>query len=351
MSQGLQAVNVWPLAFNLPGEGFQSIAKPYVQPFGAVGSLAFVLGTITIATGIAAAPWLLPRVAAAPGVYESRKALGWATVFFGIVLLTVSAFAVFLRDYALDAVMSDRVGPLPDWLAGLASAGFAQYDPAASQLSFAALRFDRDGVFFALPLAAGLPQSFVYLGYAGAIAASLTAAGATLISLASILSEDVVQGMSWEPASDGNRVWLTRGFVPLTAVSGVLLTLLAPTDPLRLVLWALSLTGASLFPVLALSIWWKRMTPLGAISGLVAGFVVAALAIFASEAQVIGIPSVISGILGLPAAVAATLIVSSLLPETSRHLLEVIRDIRVPGGQIIYDREMQRLQLRKHTRN
>lgn len=350
VNQGLQVVSVWPLAFSLPGEGFQAIAKPYVQPFGAVGSLGFVLGTFVVATGIAAAPWLLPRVAGAPGVYESRKALGWATVFFGVLLLTVTAFAVFVRSYALDAVMSERVGPLPGWLASLASFGFVQYDPNASQISFDAIRFDRDGVIFALPLAAGLPHAFVYLGFAGAIAASLIAAGATVISLASILSEDVVQGLSWEPSADLHRIFLTRAFVPLGALAGVLLATVAPTDPLRLLMWALSLTGASLFPVLALSVWWKRMTPLGAIAGLISGFTIAALAIFASESRLIGLPSVIAGILGLPVATAVTLAVSSFFPETSRHILEVVRDIRVPGGQIIYDREMQRLQLRKHAK-
>lgn len=350
VSQGLQVVSVWPLAFQLPGEGLQAITKPYVQPFGTVGPLGFVLGALVVATGIAAAPWLLPRVAGAPSVYESRKALGWATVFFGVLFLTVAAFAVFLRSYALDAVMNERIGPLPAWLQSLAGMGFLQFDPNATQVTFDTIRFDRDAIIFALPLAAGLPNAFVYLGFAGAIGASLIAAGATVVSLASILSEDVVQGLSWEPSADLNRIFVTRAFVPLGAMAGALLATVAPTDPLRLLLWALSLTGASLFPVMALSVWWKRMTPFGAIAGLIVGFGAGALAIFASEAQLIGLPSVIAGILGLPAATAVTLAVSSFFPETSRHILEVVRDIRVPGGQIIYDREMQRLQLRKHTR-
>lgn len=353
VAQGLPVISTWPLAFALPAEGFQAISKPYVQPFGSVGSVSFVIGGIVVALGIAAAPWLLPRVAGAPGVYESRKALGWATVFFGVTMLTISALAVFLREYALDAVLNARAGALPTWLSSLVAAGFAQVDTATASapLSFNAMRFDRDGVLFALPLAVGLPATFVYLTYAGAIAASMIAAGATVISLASILSEDVVQGLSWEPSSDASRIWITRCFVPLAGLSGALLAIVAPTDPLRLLFWALALTGASLFPVLALSIWWKRMTPFGANAGMVSGFAVAALAIFASEAQLLGLPSLISGILGLPVAAAVVLGVSAALPETTRHILEVVRDIRVPGGQIIYDREMQRLQLRKHTRS
>ena len=136
VAQGLQLVRVSPFAFDLPGEGFQALTKPYTQPFGAVGPLGFATGVIMIACGIASAPWLLPRVAAAPGVYEARKSLGWATVFFGFTLLTVSSVAVFMRDFVLDVVMNERVGPLPQWLFDAAKQGFAQFDPKATRLTF-----------------------------------------------------------------------------------------------------------------------------------------------------------------------------------------------------------------------
>ncbi|HPG88156.1 MAG TPA: sodium:solute symporter [Hyphomicrobium sp.] len=350
VAQGLQLIQVSPFAFELPHDGFQTITKPYTQPFGAIGPLGFASGVIMIACGIAAAPWLLPRVAAAPGVYEARKSLGWATVFFGFAILTVSSVAVFMRDFVLDSVMADRVGPLPQWLYTAAAQGFVQFDQALSRLTFSALQFERDSVLFALPIAADLPQAFVYLLMAGGIAASLIAAGATTVSLAAILGEDVVQGLSWEPASSENRVWISRVFVAIAACCGGIITLLAPTDPLRLVLWALSLTAASLFPIMVLSIWWKRLTSQGALLGMVSGFGVAAFAIFASEAELLVIPSVISGSFGMPIAAGVALAISALRPEANRHDLEVVRDIRVPGGQIIYDREMQRLQLQKHAR-
>ncbi len=349
LAQGLSLVQVSPLAFDLPGQGFAAIAKPYTQPFGAIGPVGFVAGIIMIACGIASAPWLLPRVAAAPGVYEARKSLGWATVFYGFVLLTVSSVAVFMRDFTLDLVMADRVGRLPDWLFEAARQGFVAFDQTATRLSFETLRFDRDSVLFTLPLAAGLPQAFVYLLMAGGVAAALVCASATAVSLAAILGEDIVHGLSWEPASNANRVWIVRVLVIFSACGGGLLTLLAPIDPLRLTLWALSLTASSLFPVMILSIWWKRLTPTGAITGLILGFSAAAYAIFASEAGNLAIPSAIAGIVGLPVAFLVALSLSALRPEASRHSLEIVRDIRVPGGQIIYDREMQRLQLKKQT--
>jgi cation/acetate symporter len=349
-SEGLQLINLWPLAFELPGEGFATLVKPYTQPFGSVGILGFALGTIVIASGIATAPWLLPRVAASPSVYEARKALGWATVFSGLALLTVSSVAIFMRDFALDAVMSERLGPLPKWLYDAAAAHLVSFDQTAARLGFNGLKFDRDGVLFALPIATGLPQAFEYLLLAGALAAALVAASATVVSLSSVLGEDVVQGMSWEPVAPHARVWITRSFVAVVAVCGAALAMIAPTDPLRLVLWALSITGASLFSVMILSIWWKRLTATGAIAGIVAGFVTAALAILLSEVGATGVSSLIAGCVGLPVSLAVALSLSIMRPGTSRHALEIVRDIRVPGGEIIYDREMQRQQLRKHAR-
>ena len=350
VSAGLQLVGVWPFAFELPGEGFAALTKPFSQPFGAVGPLAFLMGIFAIATGIASAPWLLPRVAASPSVYEARKSLSWATVFSGLALLTLSSIAIFMRDFVLDTVMSERIGPLPKWLFDAASAHLVTFDPAATQLGFAGLKFDRDGVLFALPIATALPQAFLGLLVAGALAAALVTAGATTVSLASVLGEDVIQGMSWEPASPQARVWMTRAFVLIAAVCGAVLTIMAPTDPLRLVLWALSITGASLFPILVLSVWWKRLTVAGAILGVVIGFCASAMAILLSEVGALGTPSPIAGILGLPFSLVVASGVSLLRPGASRHALEVVRDIRVPGGEIIYDREMQRLHLRKHSR-
>lgn len=349
---GLQMVYTSAFGFDLPREGLAVLTKPYTMPFGSVGAGAFILAVVTIATGIAAAPWLLPRTAATPSVYAARKSIGWATVLFGVILLTVSSMAVFMRDYVLDAVMAGFVGGLPGWLDELVALGYARAPAAgADPLSYAGLAFDRDSVLFSVSIAAGLPRSYVFLLQAGALGAALVAISATTMALAAILSEDVTHGTSWEPRPPASRVWITRLFICVAAAAGAVLTLVAPTDPLQLVLWALSLTSASLFPLLVLSIWWKRLTRAGAAAALIGGFVVAALAIFLAGAGILGLPSAIAGILGMPAGAALAMVVSSLFPDASRHDLEIVRDIRVPGGEIIYDREMRRLLIKKQTRD
>jgi cation/acetate symporter len=101
---------------------------------------------------------------------------------------------------------------------------------------------------------------------------------------------------------------------------------------------------------MVLSIWWKRLTVSGAIVGLISGFAMSAFAIMTGEIGSLLTPSPIAGILGLPVSLAVAVGISLMWPQANRHTLEVVRDIRVPGGEVIYDREMQRLQLRKHAR-
>jgi cation/acetate symporter len=76
----------------------------------------------------------------------------------------------------------------------------------------------------------------------------------------------------------------------------------------------------------------------------------AAFAIMTGEMGSLSTLGPIAGILGLPVSFAVAIGFSLLRPQANRHTLEVVRDIRVPGGEVIYDREMQRLQLRKHAR-
>ena len=156
-----------PFAFDL-AEGFQTIAKRYTAPFGAMGPGGFVVATLTLMGGVAAAPWLLPRVATAPGVYEARKSLGWATFIFGVVMLTVSAVAVFMRDAVMDVVLAGGDGAVaPPWLEQLIQLGFVEVDTRSARLAMTSVAVKRDAVLFSLPIAIGMPAVFFYLMLAG----------------------------------------------------------------------------------------------------------------------------------------------------------------------------------------
>lgn len=345
-AQGLPLTSAPSFAFLLPGEGFAPIAKRFTAPFGSIGPSAFVVATLTVLAGVAASPWLLPRVTLTPGVYETRKSLGWATVFFGLVMLTAASVAVFMRDFVMDVVKNKDAAVLPHWMQQLVDLGFMRVRDATTPLTFTSFEFSRDTVLLSLPIAAGLPDVFVYFVAAGVVAAALVAASAATVALGEILAEDALNGLSWEPLPRRARVLVGRVCIAGVAVLGGAIAMLAPTDSVRLLLWSLALTGSTLFPVLVLSIWWKRMNAFGAIAGLGCGFAVAVLTILAGEAGVIGLDGALAGILGLPAGALGALLASSATPGPTRSMLELVHEIRVPGGEVIYDREMRLLRLK-----
>jgi len=108
-----------------------------------------------------------------------------------------------------------------------------------------------------------------------------------------------------------------------------------------------TITGATAFPVLVLSIWWKRLNEFGALAGMISGFVISTGAIIAGEAGLFSTAGTVAAAVALPVGTIAALLVSVMTPAPSRHALELVRDIRVPGGEILYDREMQRLRLKQ----
>ncbi len=345
--QGLPIILPPTLAFDLPGADLMPIMKRFADAFGAVGATAFVMSTLSMLAGVASAPWLLPRLAAAPGVYEARKSLGWATFLFGIAMLTSASVAVFMRDYLMDLVTTPGPAIVPPWLAQLVQNGIASITETGTQFQVSSISFARDGILFGLPIAAQLPPMLLDLTLAGVFAAGLLTASAAATAFGHILSEDVAFGMTWEPPHGSTRLHAGRAGIALAAGLGILGAGFLPADPLRLVLWALALGGSALFPVLVLSIWWKRMNAYGAMAGFLTGYLVAGSAILAGQSNMLGVDSALASVLGLPASVIAAMAVTLVTPPPGRHVLQLVRDIRVPGGEILYDREMRIQRLKK----
>ena len=333
------------MGFGLVDQGFQSIAKRFSEPFGHVGPLAYVLSVLTVFAGISASPWLLPRVATTPGVYESRKSLGWATFFFSAIMLTLATIAVFARHGLLE-LAGINMNEAPAWLGNLLSHGLAQVQAEGGKLSLTGIGIDRDSVITSLPVIYDLPITFAYLACVGIIAVVYATAAAIIVALSNIVSEDIVNGLSWDAPPVKTRILTTRATMAIVASVAGFIAVVAPGDPLKLMLWALVLNGASAFPVLVASIWWKRINVYGAFAGLFTGFAIAVLTIVSSESGVTSFSGVLSGLIALPASTLALVTVSFATIRPGHHALELVRDIRVPGGEILYDREM-RISLRK----
>ncbi|MBU2531281.1 MAG: sodium:solute symporter, partial [Alphaproteobacteria bacterium] len=175
--------------FVLAGQEPQASMTRLASPFTSMGWVSFIASVLTVMMGIAAAPWLLPRCTTTLGVYEARKSLGWAIFFAGIVILTLSSIAIFLRAIVMSELAGRSVDQLPAWFMELQAMGLAKVAGSPNDLSMSNLLFSRDGILFAIPRALDFPDAMMYLVLAGAIAAALAAAATTAFSLAAILAE------------------------------------------------------------------------------------------------------------------------------------------------------------------
>jgi len=61
------------------------------------------------------------------------------------------------------------------------------------------------------------------------------------------------------------------------------------------------------------------------------------------------LPSALAGALGLPCAMLVTIVGSLLAPAAGLNVLEQLREMRMPGGETVYDREMRLLRLKNRS--
>jgi cation/acetate symporter len=175
---------------------------------------------------------------------------------------------------------------------------------------------ETDSVVLALPEAAwpGLPGELLgALVAAGAFAAFMSTASGLMVSVAGTISFDL-----WRRGHAD--VTVRRRRFRIAALSGVVvpvaLALVARgLDISVLVGWAFALAASTFCPLLLLGIWWRRLTALGAATGLIAGAVTATGLIFTGLAIENGHPTVDAlltqpAVLSVPVAFAAMVLVS-----------------------------------------
>jgi cation/acetate symporter len=334
------------LTLEIPGAGLQAITGRFGTVFGSIGPLAFVLATLSVVVGIAGSPALLTRTMSAPTVFECRKAIAWAVVLVGLLVMTLSAVAVFERHILMTAVAGQPAAKPPASVVALVELGLAAIDPRHTRLQAGSLLVDRDATLVAMPLLLGLPAMVTSLVAAGILAAALAAAAASLSQIGLILGEDVINAPDSWRSSDLHRLTTCRLAIGAAAGCAGLVAGTTEGNPLLLMLLALSFSGSALFPVLLLSIWWKRLNAYGAIAGISLGFVVALTMVGSAEIAGIGLSPLLAPAIAAPLAIAVAMLVSHLTGVPDRHILELVRDLRVPGGETLYDREVRQARQR-----
>lgn len=327
----------------LPGLAPVNITKPYNQPFGAIGQISFVLLLLSVALGTASMPTALNRAGTSVTVFEARKSMVWAMVIIGTVVLMLPAIAVFARYFIFTTFANIPTANAPQWLERLADYGFVFYDTNDAQLSAVTLKSARDSILFTLPAAADLPKVLIYLTGTGIFAASLAALSSHLLTLANMTGEDIALGFFKHKFHIQYRVLTSRLALLVIGFAAAYVAMGISTDPLLLMLWALTICASTVFPALFVSIWWKRVTKWGVAFGMAVGLGIALFYIYATHflgmPKLFGIHSTIAFTIALPASVATMIIVSLSTPAPADNVLNIVRDIRIPGGETFHDRE------------
>jgi cation/acetate symporter len=329
----------------LPGVQPRPAVKPFLQPFGAQGPVAFVTLFLSLALGIAALPTLLARSGVTATVAEQRRATAWGVLFVAAFAMTVPAMAAFAKFAIFREIAEAKASALPAWITALADMQLARASDGNGDGAIGAAEFliGRDGIALALPSAAGLPYVLTALMATAALAIALAASASHLFTLAASLAEDLYRTFDRRQALP--RIVAAWAAIAATALAAAVFLVIADVDPLKASVMGLAFAGSSFFPALLLAIWWPRCTKWGAMAAMVTGFaVMAGDAIFGGALGIFGaqLSAPLASLIGVVLALIAGIAASYLQAAPSRAEADYRLAMRNPDGESIYDRAQAR---------
>ncbi|MBU6494191.1 MAG: cation acetate symporter [Burkholderiales bacterium] len=326
----------------------QSMTVPFAATDAAARAakrLNFLLLMLCLMVGTASLPHILTRYNTTTGVAAARSSVGW-TLFF-VVLLYISApvLAVLLKYDVLTHLVGQRYDNLPAWVSQWQKVMPAQLEISDvyrdGVVQWGEIWMHPDMLVLAAPEIAGLPYVISGLIAAGALAAVLSTADGLLLTIANALSHDVYFHMLDRQASAQKRVTASKLLVLCVALFAAYVTSLQLGNILFLVGAAFSLAASSLFPVLVLGVFWRRVTRAGAIAGMLAGlgvcvyYIVATYPFFTrltgfTGVRWFGVDPISAGTFGIPAGFAAAILVSLLSPRPDQRTRQLVNYLREP---------------------
>jgi cation/acetate symporter len=257
--------------------------------------------TMALMVGTAGLPHVIVRFFTVPRVRDARISAGYALLFIAILYTTAPAVGAMARLNLINTVQPGPVGAAdgnleyaarPDWMTTWQETGLVAFtdrnDDGRIQFyndanpAFAAtadsygwrgneLTVDRDIMVLANPEIAGLPDWVIALVAAGGIAAALSTAAGLLLVISAAVSHDLVKGVFVPAISEKNELLTGR----VAAAFAILVAGYLGFDPpgwvAQVVAFAFGLAAASLFPVILLGIFFKRINKQGAIAGMLTG--------------------------------------------------------------------------------
>lgn len=324
---------------------------PHAQPFPAadreqsdIKRNNFLALVFCMMLGTAALPHILMRSYTTPSVHETRVSVFWALFFILLIYLTIPALAVLVKYDIYSALVGTQYTNLPTWVSYWANVD--KLSPLISIVDvnrdgivqLAEISIDADVLVLATPEIAGLPYVISGLVAAGGLAAALSTADGLLLAISNALSHDIYYKVVDPSASTQKRVTISKLLLLAVAFIAAYAASQKPADILSLVGVAFSLAASTLFPPLVLGVFWQRANYQGALAGMLAGFGVCLYYMLHTSTMLGGTPDgqwlhiapISAGIFGVPAGLAAAIVVSWLTPAPGRRSTGLVEHIRAP---------------------
>ncbi|SCY58760.1 sodium:solute symporter family protein [Paracoccus tibetensis] len=353
-------------------------------------TLDMVLFTLALMIGTAGLPHVIIRFFTVPKVSDARKSAGWALVFIALLYTVAPAVGSMARfnltatmwpgaetgeTFSAEPITLEAIETSPDlewmrrWqLTGLLNwedkngDGFIQYynEANAANAPVAAIveeqglvgneltTVNNDIMVLANPEIANLPGWVIAIVAAGGLAAALSTAAGLLLAISGAVSHDLIKGTLMPNISERGELNAARISMAVSILVATLLGLNPPGFAAQTVALAFGLAASSIFPVLMMGIFSKRVTKEGAIAGMIAGMLTTILYIFTykgwffiagtnmlpdtPDAWMFGISPASFGTIGAVINFAVAFIVSRMTQKPPVHVQELVESIRVPRG-------------------
>ncbi|MDM9651392.1 sodium:solute symporter family protein [Pseudomonas wenzhouensis] len=270
--------------------------------------LNMVLFTLSLMIGTAGLPHVIIRFFTVPKVADARWSAGWTLIFIALLYLTAPAVASMARLNLITTIYPEGASApalsyeeRPEWVKTWEQTGLItwedkngdgriqMYNDAAPAFTATAqergwngneLTVNNDILVLANPEIANLPGWVIGLIAAGAIAAALSTAAGLLLAISSAISHDLIKTLINPKISEKNEMMAARLSMAAAILLATYLGLNPPGFAAQVVALAFGIAAATLFPVLMMGIFSKRMNDKGAICGMIAGLVITLLYIF-----------------------------------------------------------------------
>ena len=332
--------------------------------------------TAALMVGTAGLPHVIVRFFTVPSFSAARKSAGYALIFIALLYTTAPAVSAFARMNLIDSIQDKPYSDSPLWFKNWESIGLIAWkdknqDGLIGYSSGNALigvkpiyadnkgiygerkvknkpnlenenevYIDRDIIVLANPEIAKLPFWIVALVAAGGVAAALSTAAGLLIAISSSISHDLLKKTFMPSISERKELLYSRIATAFAIAVAGLFGIYPPAFVAQVVAFAFGLAASTLFPVLVLGIFSKRLNKEGAIAGMIIGlFFTASYIVYFkflypelnnAEHWFFSISPEGIGFVGMLLNLAVSVLVSSLTIPPPKSIEEMVEMIRHP---------------------